>query len=60
MRLQGAKFRRSVSVAAGSGHKREAVEGKWQRDEPSGDFSRFLPPDDPIRLELESMFPPNI
>lgn len=40
--------------------KREAVEGKWQRDEPSGDFSRYLPPDDPIRLELESLFPPNI
>jgi NADH-quinone oxidoreductase subunit B len=28
------------------------------RPEPSGDFSRYLPPDDPIRLELESLFPP--
>jgi NADH-quinone oxidoreductase subunit B len=28
------------------------------RPEPTGDFSRYLPPDDPIRLELESLFPP--
>jgi NADH-quinone oxidoreductase subunit B len=28
------------------------------RPEPTGDFSQFLPPDDPIRLELESLFPP--
>jgi NADH-quinone oxidoreductase subunit B len=38
--------------------KREAVEGKWQREEPTGDFSAYLPPDDPIRKELESLFPP--
>jgi NADH-quinone oxidoreductase subunit B len=28
------------------------------RLEPTGDFSQYLPPDDPIRLELESLFPP--
>lgn len=28
------------------------------RTEPTGDFSQFLPPGDPIRLELESLFPP--
>ncbi len=28
------------------------------RPEPTGDFSQHLPPDDPIRLELESLFPP--
>ena len=28
------------------------------RPEPTGDFSQYLPPDDPIRLELESLFPP--
>jgi len=28
------------------------------RPEPAGDFSQYLPPDDPIRLELESLFPP--
>src|SRR5438445_1350620 len=28
------------------------------RSEPTGDFSQFLPPGDPIRLELESLFPP--
>jgi len=32
--------------------------GKRQRPEPTGDFNRYLPPDDPIRLELESLFPP--
>jgi len=26
--------------------------------EPTADFSPYLPPDDPIRLELESLFPP--
>jgi hypothetical protein len=25
---------------------------------PSGDFSRYLPVDDPVRRELESLFPP--
>jgi len=28
------------------------------RPEPTGDFSPYLPPDDPIRQELESLFPP--
>jgi NADH-quinone oxidoreductase subunit B len=28
------------------------------RPEPKGDFSQHLPPNDPIRLELESLFPP--
>ena len=28
------------------------------RQEPTGDFSQHLPPNDPIRLELESLFPP--
>ena len=32
--------------------------GKRQRPEPAGDFSPYLPPDDPIRLELESLFAP--
>jgi NADH-quinone oxidoreductase subunit B len=29
-----------------------------ERVEPSGDFSTYLPPGDPIRKELESLFPP--
>ena len=32
--------------------------GKRQRPEPTGDYSPYLPPDDPIRRELESLFPP--
>ena len=28
------------------------------REEPPGDFSQFFPADDPIRCELESLFPP--
>ena len=28
------------------------------RPEPDGDFSRYLPEGDPLRLELESLFPP--
>lgn len=32
--------------------------GRRQRPEPDGDFSAYLPPEDPIRLELESLFPP--
>lgn len=31
-----------------------------RRPEPTGDFSPYLPQDDPIRLELESLFPPFI
>ena len=34
------------------------VTGQRERPEPDGDFSRFLPEHDPIRLELESLFPP--
>jgi NADH-quinone oxidoreductase subunit B len=32
--------------------------GALPRTEPSGDFSQFFPADDPIRQELESLFPP--
>ena len=32
--------------------------GMRQRPEPTGDFGPYLPPDDPIRRELESLFPP--
>ena len=32
--------------------------GGRQRPEPDGDFSAYLLPDDPIRLELESLFAP--
>jgi NADH-quinone oxidoreductase subunit B len=32
--------------------------GRRARPEPDGDFSPYLPPGDPIRLELESLFPP--
>jgi NADH-quinone oxidoreductase subunit B len=38
--------------------KRESIAGKQERIEPTGDFSKFLPPTDPIRRELESLFPP--
>src|SRR5436305_4301027 len=34
------------------------VEGRRERPEPDGDFSRYLPEGDPIRRELESLFPP--
>jgi NADH-quinone oxidoreductase subunit B len=37
-------------------HSRE--KGVLDRTEPTGDFSPFLPADDPVRLELESLFPP--
>ena len=32
--------------------------GRRERPEPDGDFSPYLLPDDPIRRELESLFPP--
>ncbi len=32
--------------------------GERERKLPSGDFSKYLPPDDPVRRELESLFPP--
>lgn len=38
--------------------KKESATGKPQRIEPAGDFSKFLPPEDPIRRELESLFEP--
>ena len=38
--------------------KKESIAGKRQREEPTGDFSTMLPADDPIRRELESLFPP--
>jgi NADH-quinone oxidoreductase subunit B len=38
----------------------ERVLGGRQVKQPAGDFSRYLPENDPVRLELESLFPPNI
>jgi len=38
--------------------KHAEVTGQRERPEPTGDFSAYLPPDDPIRKELESLFPP--
>ena len=32
--------------------------GQRKRPEPDGDFSAYLPPEDPVRRELESLFPP--
>ncbi len=37
---------------------RATKDGSPPRSEPSGDFSQFLPANDPIRGELESLFPP--
>jgi NADH-quinone oxidoreductase subunit B len=36
----------------------EAKTGKRPVPQPSGDFSQYLPEGDPIRTELESLFPP--
>ncbi len=36
------------------------VTGQRSRPEPSGDYSPYLPADDPIRKELESLFPPYV
>ena len=38
--------------------KRSSLSGDRERKEPSGDFSKYLPEGDPIRRELESLFPP--
>ncbi|MEE8369673.1 MAG: NADH-quinone oxidoreductase subunit B family protein [Dehalococcoidia bacterium] len=38
--------------------KRSSVAGDEERKLPSGDFSRYLPEGDPLRRELESLFPP--
>ena len=35
-----------------------AHNGRKRRPEPTGDFSKMLPEGDPIRAELESLFPP--
>ena len=37
---------------------RLSITSEREREEPSGDFSKYLPPDDPVRKELESLFPP--
>lgn len=50
--LQGLMLLQDKIRASGtSGEPRDRVE-------PTGDFSTYLPPTDPIRLELESLFPP--
>jgi NADH-quinone oxidoreductase subunit B len=38
--------------------RKTSLTGERNRKLPSGDFSRFLPDDDPVRRELESLFPP--
>ena len=38
--------------------KEDGLTGKRRRPEPSGDFSSMLPEGDPIRMELEALFPP--
>ena len=40
--------------------KKESIAGRRDRIEPTGDFSEFLPEGDPVRRELESLFPPYI
>jgi NADH-quinone oxidoreductase subunit B len=38
--------------------KKEKIFNTRERQLPSGDFSRYLPEGDPVRRELESLFPP--
>ena len=38
--------------------KKSSIAGKREARMPSGDFSRYLPEGDPVRRELESLFPP--
>ncbi len=38
--------------------KTESISRGRDRIEPTGDFSQFLPADDPVRRELEMLFPP--
>ena len=38
--------------------KSESIAGRSEAKMPSGDFSKYLPEGDPIRRELESLFPP--
>jgi NADH-quinone oxidoreductase subunit B len=40
--------------------KKISISGQRERKEPSGDFSQYLPEGDPIRRELESLFPPYV
>ncbi len=40
--------------------KHEKLSNKRDVKQPAGDFSRFLPDGDPLRAELESLFPPHI
>lgn len=40
--------------------KQEKLTGDRQRKMPSGDFSKYLPDGDPLRQELERLFPPYI
>ncbi len=40
--------------------KRYRATGERERKEPSGDFSKYLPEGDPLRQELESLFPPHV
>ena len=40
--------------------KRSKLAGERDRKMPSGDFSKYLPEGDPIRKELESLFPPYV
>ncbi len=40
--------------------KRYRATGERERKEPSGDFSKYLPDGDPLRQELESLFPPYV
>ncbi len=39
---------------------KESAFGRREVKQPTGDFSRYLPDGDPVRTELESLFPPNI
>ncbi len=39
---------------------KESAFGRRDVKQPAGDFSRYLPDGDPVRSELESLFPPNI
>jgi NADH-quinone oxidoreductase subunit B len=40
--------------------KHEKLSNKRDVTQPAGEFSRFLPDGDPLRAELESLFPPHI
>ena len=40
--------------------KRMSITGVREREDPKTNFDLYLPPDDPIRKELESLFPPYV